>query len=78
MNPINIVTFKDAALGAVGRTVVNFQRIEHNLKIGKRTLVIDGFELLSAQQSACKQRPHVAATIGNNVDDHLFRVHPVN
>jgi hypothetical protein len=36
MNPINTVTFKDAALGAVGRTVANFQRLEHNLKIASR------------------------------------------
>jgi hypothetical protein len=36
MNPIDTVTFKDAALGAVGRTVINFQRLEHNLKIAAR------------------------------------------
>src|SRR6266849_2218486 len=42
MNPSNTVTFKDAALGAVGRTVVNFQRLEHNLKIAARLGPLEG------------------------------------
>jgi hypothetical protein len=33
---------KDAALAAVGRTVVNFQRLEHNLKIAARYGPLDG------------------------------------
>jgi hypothetical protein len=36
------LTSKDAALRAVGRTVVNFQRLEHNLKIAARLGSIQG------------------------------------
>src|SRR5277367_5992739 len=35
-------TFKDAALKAVGRTVVNFQRLEHNLKAVARLGPLEG------------------------------------
>ena len=34
--------FKDIALKAVGRTVVNFQRLEHNLKIAARLGPLEG------------------------------------
>jgi hypothetical protein len=34
--------FKDVALRAVGRTVVNFQRLEHNLKIAARLGPLEG------------------------------------
>jgi hypothetical protein len=40
--PGNTITFKNAALGAVGRTVVNFQRLEHNLKIAARVGPLEG------------------------------------
>lgn len=36
------MTSKDAALRAVGRTVVNFQRLEHNLKLAARIGSIQG------------------------------------
>src|SRR5262245_9215205 len=32
----NVLNPRDAALKAVGRTVVNFQRLEHNLKLAAR------------------------------------------
>jgi hypothetical protein len=35
-------TFKDIALRAVGRTVVNFQRLEHNLKLVARVGPLEG------------------------------------
>jgi hypothetical protein len=35
-------TFKDAALRAVGRTVVNFQRLEHNLKRAAHLAPLEG------------------------------------
>jgi hypothetical protein len=35
-------TTKDAALRAVGRTVVNFQRLEHNLKLAARLGALNG------------------------------------
>jgi len=35
-------TFKDIALRAVGRTVVNFQRLEHNLKLVARIGPLEG------------------------------------
>jgi hypothetical protein len=38
----SIVAFKDSALSAVGRTVVNFQRLEHNLKIAARLGPLEG------------------------------------
>lgn len=36
------MTSRDAALRAVGRTVVNFQRLEHNLKLAARLGAIQG------------------------------------
>ena len=35
-------TSKDAALRAIGRTVVNFQRLEHNLKLAARLGPVQG------------------------------------
>jgi hypothetical protein len=37
-------TFQDIALRAVGRTVVNFQRLEHNLKLAARIGPFEGIQ----------------------------------
>ena len=51
---------KDAALRAVGRTVVNFQRLEHNLKILARLGPIEG--TLSKIQRDIERRAEKAAS----------------
>jgi hypothetical protein len=42
MMPNDTATPKDAALRAVGRAVVNFQRLEHNLKLAARFGPLEG------------------------------------
>lgn len=54
-------TSKDAALQAVGRTVVNFQRLEHNLKLASRLGPLGG--TLSKIQRDIAKRVERAATL---------------
>jgi len=71
MNPSNTVTFKDAALGAVGRTVVNFQRLEHNLKIAARLGPLEG--ILAKVQRDFERRIEKTSTmtLGQSIEAWL-------
>ena len=52
---------KDAALRAVGRTVVNFQRLEHNLKLAARLGPVEG--TLPKVQRDAEKRTERATTM---------------
>jgi hypothetical protein len=67
--PDSTVTFKDLALRAVGRTVVNFQRLEHNLKFAARLGPLDG--VLAKVQRDLERRTEKASssTLGKAIGD---------
>ena len=71
------VTFKDAALRAVGRTVVNFQRLEHNLKIAARLGPLEG--VLSKVQRDHERRTEKASsfTLGQAIEAWLTELDPL-
>jgi hypothetical protein len=67
----SIVAFKDSALAAVGRTVVNFQRLEHNLKIAARLGPLEG--VFAKVQRDLERRIDKASsfTLGQAIDAWL-------
>jgi hypothetical protein len=67
-------TFKDAALRAVGRTIVNFQRLEHNLKIAARLGPLEG--VLVKVQRDLERRTEKASsfTLGQSIEAWLSAV----
>ena len=67
----NTATFKDAALRAVGRTVVNFQRLEHNLKIAARLGPLEG--VLAKVQRDFERRTQKTSsfTLGQSIEAWL-------
>jgi hypothetical protein len=68
------VTFKDAALRAVGRTVVNFQRLEHNLKIAARLGPLEG--VLAKVQRDFERRTEKTSsfTLGQSIEAWLSAI----
>lgn len=66
-----VVTSKDVALRAVGRTVVNFQRLEHNLKIAARLGPLEG--VLAKIQRDFERRTEKASlfTLGQAIEAWL-------
>jgi hypothetical protein len=67
----NTVSFKDAALKAVGRTVVNFQRLEHNLKTAARLGTLEG--VIAKVQRDLERRADKASsfTLGQSIEAWL-------
>lgn len=60
MMPNDTATPKDAALRAVGRAVVNFQRLEHNLKLAARLGPLEG--VAATIQKDIEKRPEKEQT----------------
>jgi hypothetical protein len=67
----NTASFKDAALKAVGRTVVNFQRLEHNLKLAARLGPLEG--VLAKVQRDFERRTEKTSlfTLGQSIEAWL-------
>jgi hypothetical protein len=70
----NTLAFKDAALRAVGRTVVNFQRLEHNLKIAARLGPLEG--ILAKVQRDFERRTEKTSsfTLGQSIEAWLSAI----
>lgn len=65
------VSSKDAALRAVGRTVVNFQRLEHNLKIAARLGPLQGTALKVQRDIEKRSQRASALTLGQAIQAWL-------
>jgi hypothetical protein len=70
-NPI----FKDAALKAVGRTVVNFQRLEHNLKLAARLAPLEGVSARVEKELDRRNEKTASMTLGQSIAAWLSIVH---
>jgi hypothetical protein len=62
---------KDAALRAVGRTIVNFQRLEHNLKVAARLGPIKGTVQKVQRDIARRQERADSLTLGQAIQAWL-------
>ena len=62
---------KDAALRAVGRTVVNFQRLEHNLKLAAQIGPLNGTAQKIARDVAKRQERAATLTLGQAIQRWL-------
>jgi len=63
--------FKDLALRAVGRTVVNFQRLEHNLKIAGRLGPLEGVPDKIARDFGRRAEKASSFTLGQSIEAWL-------
>lgn len=64
-------TSKDAALRMIGRTVVNFQRLEHNLKLAARLGTVQG-TIQKVQKDIAKRQERAATlTLGQAIQAWL-------
>ena len=64
-------TSKDAALRAVGRTIVNFQRLEHNLKLAARLGPVQGTLQKIQRDIARRQERAKTLTLGQAIQSWL-------
>jgi hypothetical protein len=64
-------TSKDAALRAIGRTIVNFQRLEHNLKIAAQLAPIQGSLQKVQRDVARRQERAETLTLGQAIQAWL-------
>lgn len=65
------MTSKDAALRAVGRTVVNFQRLEHNLKLAARLGPVQGTPAKIQRDIEKRGERAAALTLGHAIQAWL-------
>ena len=69
--PAHKMTSRDAALRAVGRTVVNFQRLEHNLKAAARLQPVQGTILKIQRDIARRDERTATLTLGQAIQAWL-------
>jgi hypothetical protein len=60
-------TFKDAALEPVGRTVVDFQRLEHNLKLAARLAPLEGVSVRFERELDRRNEKTASMTLGQTI-----------